>query len=44
MDPEDRARYILQKHMADEAQMAALLAEIQAERHETARSVIDNIR
>jgi hypothetical protein len=44
MDPEDRARYLLQKRMADEARMAALLAEVLAERHETAMSVIDNIR
>jgi hypothetical protein len=44
MDPDDRARYILQKRMSDRAQMAALLADIQAKRHEAAMSVINNIR
>jgi hypothetical protein len=36
MDPDDRARYILQT--------AALVADVQAERHEAAMSVINNIR
>jgi hypothetical protein len=44
MDPDDRARYLLQKRISDQAQMAALLAEMLAERHETAMSVINNIR
>jgi hypothetical protein len=44
MDPADRARYLLQKRIAEKAETAALLADLQAKRHDTAKSVIDNIR
>jgi hypothetical protein len=44
MDPDDRARFLLQKRLQEKAEQAALLAELQAQRHEAALSVIDNIR
>ena len=44
MDPKDRARYLLQKRMQDRAESFALWSELQALRHQTAMSVINNIR
>ena len=44
MDPSDRARYDLQARIQEQAQMAALLTQLQSLRHETALSVINNIR
>jgi hypothetical protein len=44
MSPEDRARYLLAKRIDDKAEMAALLSQLQSERHQTAMSVINNIR
>ena len=43
-DPKDRARYVLQKRIQEKAEMAVLLSQLQALRHQTAMSVINNIR
>ena len=44
MDPKDRARYLLQKRIQEQAEMAVLLSQLQSLRHQTAMSVINNIR
>jgi hypothetical protein len=44
MDPKDRARYLLQKRIQEKAEMAVLLSRLQTIRHQTAMSVINNIR
>ena len=44
LDPKDRERYLLQRRMQDKAEMAALLSSVQNVRHQTALSVINNIR
>jgi hypothetical protein len=44
MDPKDRARYLLQKRIQEKAEMAVLLSQLQALRHQTAMSIINNIR
>ena len=44
MSPEDRARYLLAKRVGDKQEMSLLLSQLQAERHQTAMSVINNIR
>ncbi|HZH03105.1 MAG TPA: hypothetical protein VEY30_04915 [Myxococcaceae bacterium] len=44
MDPKDRARYLLQKRVQEKAEMAVLLSQLQALRHQTAMSMINNIR
>jgi hypothetical protein len=44
MDPSDRARYLLQRRIAEKAEAAALLSAVQRARHETAMSVIGSIR
>ena len=44
MDPKDRARYLLQKRISEKAEMAVLLSQLQSLRHQTAMSVINNIR
>lgn len=44
MDPKDRARYLLQKRIQEKAEMAVLLSQLQSLRHQTAMSVINNIR
>jgi hypothetical protein len=44
MDPADRARHLLQKRIAEKAEIAGLLAEQQRLRHEAAMSAIDGIR
>ena len=44
MDPKDRARYLLQKRIHEKAEMAVLLSQLQALRHQTAMSIINNIR
>jgi TIR domain len=44
MEPEDQARYLLQKRMQEKAEKAALLSQLQSLRHQTAMSVINNIR
>ena len=44
MDPDDRARYLLQERISETAQTAALLAQIQAKRHEAALSIINSMR
>jgi hypothetical protein len=42
MSPNDRARYLLQKRIQDEAAIASFLSQVQ--RHETVMDVINNIR
>ena len=44
MSPSDRARYDLQARIQEQAQLAALLTQLQSLRHETGLSVINNIR
>ncbi len=44
MEPKDRARYLLQKRIQEKAEMAVLLSQLQSLRHQTAMSVINNIR
>lgn len=44
MSPEDAARYRLQKSVQQQAELAALLAQTQRLRHDTAMSVINAIR
>ena len=44
LDPDDRARFLLQKRIQQQAETASLLAQVQQLRHETAMSVINNIR
>ncbi|MDT7581028.1 MAG: hypothetical protein QOK35_2292 [Pseudonocardiales bacterium] len=44
MDPKDRARFLLQKRLAEQAETAAMLSNLQAIRHEAALSVIRDIR
>lgn len=44
MDPKDRARFLLQKRLAEQAETAAMLSDLEAIRHEAALSVIRNIR
>lgn len=44
MDPKDRARFLLQKRIQEKAEMAVLLSQLQSLRHQTAMSVINNIR
>jgi tetratricopeptide (TPR) repeat protein len=44
MDPKDRARYLLQRRINEKAEMAELLSQLQELRHQTAMSVINNIR
>lgn len=44
MDEKDRARYLLQKRMSEKAEMAVLLSQLQALRHQTALSQMRNIR
>ena len=44
MDPSDRARYVLQARIQEQAEMAALLTQLQSHRHEAALSVINNVR
>jgi len=44
LDPEDRARYLLQKRMQEQAEVAALVSQIAELRHQTAMDVINAIR
>jgi hypothetical protein len=44
MDPDDRARYLLQRELAERAELAALLSQVQELRHRTALNTINNIR
>jgi tetratricopeptide (TPR) repeat protein len=44
MDPADRARYLLQKRIQEKAEMKVLLSRLQSLRHQSAMSVINNIR
>ncbi|MEU0394302.1 tetratricopeptide repeat protein [Streptomyces sp. NPDC006208] len=44
MSPKDRARYLLQLRLNEEDEMGVLLTQLQALRHQTAMSIIDNIR
>jgi hypothetical protein len=44
MDPKDRARYLLQRRIQEKAETATLLSQIQSLRHQTAMSIINNIR
>jgi hypothetical protein len=44
MDAKDRARYLLQKRIQEKAEMAVLLSQLQSLRHQTAMSIINNIR
>jgi hypothetical protein len=44
MHPQDRNRYLLQKRIQEKAEMGVLLSELQSLRHQTAMSVINNIR
>lgn len=44
MDPSDRARFVLQKRIQQNSERAALLSELAKLRHETAISIISNIR
>ncbi|MEU3612499.1 hypothetical protein ABZ725_09330, partial [Streptomyces sp. NPDC006872] len=44
MDPKARARYLLQKRINEKEEMGVLLNQLQALRHQTAMSVINNIR
>jgi hypothetical protein len=44
LDPEDRARYLLQRKIEERAELAATLSQLQELRHQTAMDVIDNIR
>jgi hypothetical protein len=44
MAPDDAARYRLQKGLQQQAELAALLTQIQQARHDAAMSVINNIR
>ena len=44
LDPDDRARFLLQKRLQQRAEIASLLAQLQQLRHETAMSVINSIR
>ena len=43
-DPEDRARYLLQRRVQEKAEMAVLLSQLQALRHQTAMTLINDIR
>ena len=42
MHPKDRARHLLQKRIEEKAEMAVLLSRLQALRHETAASVVND--
>jgi tetratricopeptide (TPR) repeat protein len=44
MSPKDRARYLLELRLNDKAEMDVLLRQLQSMRHQTAMSVINNIR
>jgi hypothetical protein len=44
LDPEDRARFLLQKRMQQQAEIASLLAQIQQLRHQTAMNTINAVR
>jgi hypothetical protein len=44
MDPNDRARYLLQKRIQEKSEMSILLSQLQSLRHQTSISVINNIR
>ena len=44
LDPDDRARFLLQKRLQQRAEIASLLQQLQQLRHETAMSVINSIR
>jgi hypothetical protein len=44
MDPADRARYLLQRQLAERAELAALSSRLIELRHDEAMSVIRNIR
>jgi len=44
LDPEDRARYLLQRKIEEAAELAAALSQLQELRHQTAMDVIDSIR
>lgn len=44
LDPDDRARFLLQKRIQQKSEMASLVAQLQQLRDETAMSVINNIR
>jgi hypothetical protein len=44
LDPEDRARYLLQRKIEEQTELAAGLSQLQELRHQTATDIIDNIR
>ncbi|MEV6758471.1 hypothetical protein [Streptomyces sp. NPDC051214] len=44
MSPRRRARYLLRRRLKDEAATGILLEQLSALRHQTAMSIIDNIR
>lgn len=44
MEPKDRARYLLQKRIQEKAEMPVLISQLKSLRHQTAMSVISNIR
>ena len=44
VDPSDQQRFELQERIQENAELAALLSELAKQRHETAKSIIDNIR
>jgi hypothetical protein len=43
-DPDDRARFLLQKQMQQRAESAALVSQVAELRHQTAMEVINSIR
>ena len=44
LDPDDRARFLLQKQMQQRAELAALVSQVAELRHQTAMDVINSIR
>ena len=44
LDPDDRARFLLQKQMQQRAEVATLVSQITELRHQTAMDVINSIR
>ena len=44
LDPRDRARFLLQKRIQEQAEIASLLSQVHQLRHDTAISVVNGIR
>jgi hypothetical protein len=44
LDPDDRARFLLQKRLQQRAELASLVSQIAELRHQTAMDVINSIR